>query len=119
MTTTNGLPPGDRVVFGLLLSVCEGMGFTARQNEMLARLTRGLTRDELASEMGVSVATVDHHGREIRSRSGHRPRDLALLVLREAAQRLAHSSDVGGSIDACRRCCSQSLEQPRECESDG
>lgn len=55
---------------------------TPRHLEVLIRLSRGLSRVELADEMGISVAAVDYHARAIRTRCGLGPRELVLKLMR-------------------------------------
>jgi DNA-binding NarL/FixJ family response regulator len=40
-------------------------GLTAREREVLGALVRGLTNDEIAGELGISVNTVERHASSI------------------------------------------------------
>ncbi len=76
--------PQDALVMRAVSSMAEGMGLTQRHLELLTRLARGLSRAEVADEMGVTVAAVDYHGRVIRELCGLGPRNLVLRLLRDA-----------------------------------
>ena len=91
----------DDVIAHHLLEASDGRALSDRQVELLARLTRGLSRTQLAQEMGVTVATVDYHAKVIRASTGHCPRELALRLLRAAL--LARSREVGHRGLPCAR----------------
>jgi len=76
--------PQDVAVMRAVSAMAAGLGLSDRQLELLTRLTRGLSRAEVAAEMGVTVAAVDYHGRVIRESCGLSPRELVLRLLRDA-----------------------------------
>jgi len=76
------------------------MGLSERQLDLLVRFTRGLSRAELAAEVGVTVAAVDYHGRVIREICGLGPRELALRLLRDAVV-AAPKRGAGDGAETC------------------
>ena len=58
--------PQDAAVIRALSGTAIGSHLSSRQLDVLARMSRGLSRAEVAAELGVSVAAVDYHGRLLR-----------------------------------------------------
>jgi DNA-binding CsgD family transcriptional regulator len=52
-------------------------GLTAREIEILRRVTSGLTNRQLASELGVSTRTIDAHLRSVYAKLGVKSRSAA------------------------------------------
>lgn len=81
---THDYSPQDAAVLRAISALAIELGLSQRQLELLTRLTRGLSREEVADEMGVTVAAVDYDGRIIRKLCGTGPRELVMGLLRTA-----------------------------------
>lgn len=62
-------------------------GLTPRQNEVLALLDEGLTNEQIADRLFVSVRTVENHVSAILAKLGAASRDQAVAIARQAGER--------------------------------
>jgi DNA-binding CsgD family transcriptional regulator len=64
-----------------LHDLCERLGLTARQAEIACLMGRGLSDQAIATRLGISVRTAEHHTEHVRHKIGAESRSLAVALL--------------------------------------
>lgn len=64
-----------------LPDLCERLGLTAREAEVACLMGRGLSDQAIATRLGISVRTAEHHTESVRHKIGAESRSLAVALL--------------------------------------
>jgi DNA-binding CsgD family transcriptional regulator len=61
--------------------LCDRLGLTAREAEIACLMGRGLSNQAIATRLGISVRTAEHHTEHVRHKIGAESRSLAIALL--------------------------------------